>query len=255
MDANGTVTYSVDGGIATITFSHPKGNSLPGSLLRRMAEVVDECSQDQQARVVLLRSEGNKSFCGGASFDELLAVETEAQGKEFFMGFARLILAMRRCPKFIITRVQGRAVGGGVGVISASDYALAMDTASIRLSELALGLGPFVVGPAVEKRVGFSAFSALAIDATSWRDANWALEKGFYADIFGDIHRLDEAVGILAKTLAASNPEAMAELKRNFSADTAHWNTLLEERAAISGRLVLSEFTSRALSAYRAKKK
>ena len=250
---SGTVSLSTADGIATIRFGHPKGNSLPGELLRRLAEAVQEAGADAAARVVVLRSEGTGPFCAGASFDELRAIDDAATGKEFFLGFARLILAMRSCPKFVIARVHGKAVGGGVGVVAASDYAIALEGASVRLSELAVGIGPFVVGPVIEKKIGLAAFQALAVDAAGWRDAAWAGRAGLYAHVVPTPSELDAAVDALARRLAASNPEAMARLKAVFWAGTEDWDRLLDERAAMSGTLVLSEFTRSAIAAFAAR--
>lgn len=246
----GTVEVAAAHGIATILFAHPKGNSLPAALLRDLAAAVDRVATDEMVRVVVLRSEGTGPFCAGASFDELRAIGDAAGGKEFFMGFARLILAMRRCPKLIVARVHGKAVGGGVGIVAASDYAIASGRASVRLSELAVGIGPFVVGPAIERKIGTGAFAALAVDASSWRDAEWAERHGLFARLCATDGDLDEAVQSLASTLAKSNPEAMARLKRTFWEGTEHWDALLEERAAMSGTLVLSDFTRDAIASF-----
>ena len=240
-------------GICTIEFGHPASNSLPGSLLRELAQTITDCGADARTKVIVLRSGGNRAFCAGASFDELVAIENEAQGLEFFSGFALVINAMRTCPRLIIGRVQGKAVGGGVGLASSVDYCLATEHASVKLSELAVGIGPFVVGPAVERKVGTSAMSQLAIDASSWRDAQWAAVHGLYAEVFPDVEALDAAVHALAQRLAASNPEAMTELKGIFWAGTEHWDALLSDRAAISGRLVLSDFTRNAIAQFKAK--
>ena len=240
-------------GVATIRFGHPKGNSLPGALLRNLAESVTAVGADDRARVIVLRSEGSGPFCAGASFDELQAIADPATGKEFFMGFARLILAMRQAPKFIVSRIHGKAVGGGVGVTAASDYALATRAASVKLSELAVGIGPFVVGPVIEKRIGLGAFSALAVDATNWRDAAWAERHGLFAEVHDDVAALDAAVDALAARLAASNPDAMRRLKGAFWQGTDHWDQLLEERAEMSGTLVLSDFTRAALARFAAR--
>ncbi len=249
---DGYVNTKIDNGIATIEFFHPKKNSLPGSLLKELAAAVKGAGEDDAARVIVLRSAGEGPFCAGASFDELLAIDRFERGKEFFMGFARLILAMKKAPKFVITRVQGKTVGGGVGVVSASDYALATEQASIKLSELALGIGPFVVGPAVTHKIGSGAFAALSID-TGWREAAWAKTHGMYADVYRSIAELDAAVDALAHKLAASSPDAMAQLKAVFWQGTEHWDELLEQRAEMSGRLVLSEFTRRAIQAFKQK--
>lgn len=246
MTESGIVETSVADRIATITFSHPKGNSLPGSLLADLARTVREAGTNPHARVIVLRSEGEGAFCGGASFSELKAITNEADGSAFFAGFATLILAMIRAPKFIVTRVQGKTVGGGVGLVAASDYAVASAAASVRLSELAVGIGPFVVGPVIEKKIGLAAFSALAVDA-EWRDSAWAERHGLFASVMKTAADLDREVSSRAKALAASNPEAMARLKSAFWAGTESWDELLRLRAAASGKLVLSEFARRAV--------
>ena len=249
----GTVATEIRDGIATVRFHHPKSNSLPGSLLRALAAEVTRLAAEPEARVVVLRSDGTGPFCAGASFDELRAIRDVASGKEFFMGFARLILAMRRCPKFVLARVHGKTVGGGVGVVAASDYAIATSNAAVKLSELAVGIGPFVVGPVIERKIGPAAFQALAIDATEWRDAEWAGRVGLYAQVVPDVTGLDAALNALATKLAASNPEAMAKMKAVFFRDTDDWDTLLAERAEMSGTLVLSDFTRNALAAFAAR--
>ena len=245
MGAEGGVNKSISGGIATIEFSHPMSNSLPGKLLAGLAREIGEAGNDPEVRVIVLRSAGEKAFCGGASFEELIAIKEEESGLRFFSGFANVINACRKCPKIIIGRVQGKAVGGGVGLASATDYCLATEAASVKLSELAIGIGPFVVGPAVERKMGLSAMSHLALNATEWQPAQWAREKGLYNAVYPTISELDRALEQLAATLSASSPSAMAELKKIFWAGTESWDRLLTERAGISGRLVLSEFTKK----------
>jgi methylglutaconyl-CoA hydratase len=236
---HGHVNTIIADGLATIEFYHPKGNSLPADILKKLAEAIDEANQEPQVRLILLRSEGEKAFCAGASFDELKMITTEEEGARFFMGFAHVINAMRRCRKFIIGRVQGKCVGGGVGMAATVDICLATEAADVKLSELAVGIGPFVVGPAVERKIGLSAFSQLAIQATEWKTAEWARSKGLFAELYPDVNALDQGVYQLATTLLGSNPEAMAEMKKMFWQGTDHWEQLLPERAAISGRLVL----------------
>lgn len=245
----GTVSSEIKGGIATITFSHPKGNSLPGPLLRELAEQIAAAGREESGVVIVLRSTGDGPFCAGASFAELQAISDRRSGRDFFIGFARLILAMRSCPKLIITRVHGKTVGGGVGVIAASDYAIATRAASLRLSELAVGIGPFVVGPAIERKIGSGAFAAMAADA-DWRDADWGERHGLFARLVDDVAELDEAVRTTAERLAGFNPEAMATLKRVLWEGTEHWERLLPQRAEMSGGLVLSDFTRRAIEAF-----
>ena len=242
----GRVTSETSDGVATITFSHPKSNSLPGKLLAELATQVTQAGENPDARVILIRSEGNGAFCAGASFDELQAIYDAGSGKQFFMGFVNLILAMIRAPKFVVTRVHGKAVGGGVGIVSASDYAIAAKGASLKLSELAVGLGPFIVGLPSQRKIGMGAFSAMAVDA-DWRDASWGYQHGLYAELHSDVAAMDAAIDSRLKTLSKSNPEAMALLKRIFWEGTEAWAEQLEARAEMSGTLVLSEFTTQAI--------
>ena len=243
---SGRVESEVSDGIATITFSHPKSNSLPGSLLAALATEVTIAGQDAAAKVIVLRSEGDGPFCAGASFAELQAIQDAEGGKRFFMGFVNLILAMIRAPKFIVTRVHGKAVGGGVGIVSASDYAIATKDADLKLSELAVGLGPFIVGLPIQKKIGMGPFTAMSIDA-DWRSAKWGKKHGLYVDVHDDIAALDEALDKRVKMLASSNPEAMAQLKKVFWEGTEDWPAQLDARASMSGTLVLSDFTSKAV--------
>ncbi len=240
-------------GITTITFYHPQSNSMPGKLLRELAENIENAGNNNNTKVIILQSEGEKAFCAGASFDELISIKDLETGKTFFSGFAMVINAIRKAPKFVIARVQGKAVGGGVGIASAADYTLAVDSASVKLSELAVGIGPFVVGPAVERKIGTSAFTSLSINATEWQSAQWAKEKGLYVDIFKTSEEMDVAISTLAEKLSKSNPEAMQMLKKVFWRGTENWDTLLIERAEMSGKLVLSEFTINAINQFKSK--
>lgn len=251
--SEGKVESAIENGIGTITFFHPQSNSLPGQLLRALAKEIEKLGKDDNAKVIVLKSAGDKAFCAGASFDELISIKDFETGKTFFSGFAGVINAMRKVPKFVIARVQGKAVGGGVGVASAADYTLATENASVKLSELAVGIGPFVVGPAVERKIGNAAFSALSINATEWQTAQWAKEKGLYVDVFKTTEELDAAVATLAEKLSKSNPEAMMLLKKAIWQGTDHWDTLLIERAEMSGKLVLSDFTVKAIEKFKAK--
>jgi len=239
----GKVETWITNGIAAIEFFHPQSNSLPGALLHNLAAEIENAGNNTDVKVIVIKSTGDKTFCAGASFDELISITDFETGKKFFSGFAAVINAMRKAPKFIIARVQGKAVGGGVGIASAADYTLATETASIKLSELNVGIGPFVVGPAVERKVGTSAFAALAINASEWYSAQWAKEKGMYVNIYPAIDELDGAVDELATKLSQSSPEAMMMLKKVFWEGTENWDTLLAERAEMSGELVLSKFT------------
>lgn len=250
----GHVEYTIaESGIATIEFGHPLSNSLPGKILRKLADTITELGKNDDVKVIVLRSSGERAFCAGASFDELISINDLETGKVFFSGFASVINACRKCPKLIIGRVQGKAVGGGVGVASAVDYCFATKYADVKLSELAVGIGPFVVGPAVERKIGTSAMSQLAINATEWRSARWAKDNGLYAEIFESAEEMDERINELATTLSKSNPEAMMLLKKIFWEGTEHWDNLLAERAAMSGKLVLSDFTVNAINKFKKK--
>jgi methylglutaconyl-CoA hydratase len=250
---NGYVTSETHNGITTIEFFHPQSNSLPRHLLEALANEVHDVGRDAATRVIILRSGGEKAFCAGASFDELTKISDDKKGFQFFSGFADVINAMRKCPKLIIGRIHGKCVGGGVGLAAAVDYAIAVEGAEVKLSELAVGIGPFVVGPAVERKIGLSAFSQLAIDASMWRNGDWARRKGLYAELHPTVEGMDESISRLANQLAKSSPEAMRELKQVFWKGTENWDELLYSRAEISGRLVLSEFTKEAIGKFKAK--
>lgn len=249
----GHVKTQNSNGIATIEFFHPAHNSLPSNLLTQLTDAIQAAGKDPSVSVVLLTSGGERTFCAGASFDELAAIDRFETGQRFFLGFANVINAMRECPKFIVVRAHGRAIGGGVGLCAAADYCIASQYATIKLSELAVGFGPFVIGPAVERRMGLSAFSELAINATEWRTAYWAKEKGLFNDVFETNEQLNAYLTHFTEKLAHSSPEAMLELKRVFWKNTEHWPELLAERAAISGRLALSDFTKKAIAAFKEK--
>ncbi|MEM0519104.1 enoyl-CoA hydratase/isomerase family protein [Aequorivita flava] len=244
------VKQEIKNNIATTEFFHPAHNSLPGDLLAKLANTITEAGNNDEVKVIILKSGGDRTFCAGASFNELISINDAETGKVFFSGFANVINAMRKCPKFIIGRIQGKTVGGGVGVASATDYCMATKFAAIKLSELNVGIGPFVVGPAVERKLGTSGFSQIAIDANSFYDAEWARQKGLYNQVFDSLEELDEAVQKFAENLCNYNPEAMAEMKKVFWSGTENWDELLAERAVISGRLVLSEFTKHTLKKF-----
>lgn len=245
------VNTKIEKGIATIEFFHPAHNSLPGDLLAKLVDAINETGKNHEVKVVILKSGGERTFCAGASFKELMSINDAETGRVFFSGFANVINAMRKCPKFIIGRIQGKTVGGGVGVASATDYCMASKFASIKLSELNVGIGPFVVGPAVERKLGLTGMSQIAIDANTFYDAEWARQKGLYAQVYDSTEALDEAVQAFAENLCRYNPEAMKEMKKVMWAGTEDWDNLLAERAAISGRLVLSEFTKETLKRFK----
>jgi len=245
------VNSTIEKGIATIAFFHPAHNSLPGDLLAKLVEAINEAGSNDEVKVVILKSGGERTFCAGASFKELMSIDKAETGRIFFSGFANVINAMRKCPKFIIGRIQGKTVGGGVGLAAATDYCMASKFASIKLSELNVGIGPFVVGPAVERKIGLTGMSQIAIDANSFYDAEWARQKGLYAQVYDSTEALDEAVQVFAENLCNYNPEAMAEMKKVMWTGTENWDTLLAERASISGRLVLSDFTKETLKKHK----
>jgi methylglutaconyl-CoA hydratase len=254
------VNSEIKNGMGTITFFHPQSNSMPGTQLRNLANEVEKLGKDDLVKVIVLKSESENlpngkagAFCAGASFDELISIKDLDTGIKFFSGFAAVINAMRKAPKFVIARVHGKAVGGGVGIASAADYTFATEAALIKLSELAVGIGPFVVGPAVERKVGNSAFCQLTINATEWQSAQWAKEKGLYAELFANTIDMDKGIETLASKLASSNPEAMALLKKVMWQGTENWDELLIERAGMSGKLVLSEFTINAINKFKQK--
>ena len=245
------VKQHIENNIATIEFFHPEQNSLPGEILGKLAATIEAAGKNDEIKIIILKSGGDRTFCAGASFGELISINDAATGKVFFSGFANVINAMRKCPKFIIGRIQGKTVGGGVGIAAAADYCMASKFASIKLSELNVGIGPFVVSPAIERKIGVSGMSQIAIDANTFYDANWAKDKGLYANIFESIEELDQATLAMATHLCTYNPEAMMEMKKIFWRGCDNWDELLEERAAISGRLVLSDFTKETLKRFK----
>jgi len=253
MPDQGSITHNISDQISTIEFHHPKGNSLPGKLLKKLSEKIDEASKSEESHVIVIRSGGDGAFCAGASFDELLAITNLEEGKNFFMGFANVLNAMRRSSKFIIARIHGKVVGGGVGIAACADYTFAHNSASVKLSELAVGIGPFVVGPAVGRKIGVGAFTTMSVDARSWYDANWALNNNLYSSVYASVEEMDQAIGKLAGELASSNPQAMKELREIQWSGTGHWAPTLEQRAEISGRLVLSDFTSEFIKEFKKK--
>lgn len=247
----GSLYTKIENKIATIEFGHPASNSFPSFLLQRLTNELTKLSQNKDVSVIILKSQGEKAFCAGASFDELLQIDDLEKGEKFFSGFANVINAMRKCSQLIIGRIQGKTVGGGVGLAAACDYAFATEAASIKLSELTIGIGPFVIAPAVERKMGTAALGELTIAGHEWQNAYWAKERGLYAKVYETITEMDKEVDFLAQKLASYNPEALADMKRILWENSSNWDSLLLERAAISGKLVLSEFTKNALSQFK----
>ncbi len=260
---DGYVKTEKEHGISTIEFYHQQSNSLPGKLLESLAQIIHSEGLNPDTKVIILKSAGEVGgpsgkagvFCSGASFDELQAIQSQQQGLEFFSGFAKVINAMRKAPQFVVARIHGKCIGGGVGIAASADYAIAVEGSDIKLSELAVGIGPFVVGPAVQRKIGFSSFSQLTIDAGTWRSADWAKRKGLYAELHPEISGMDDSIERLSFTLSHSNPEAMKELKKLFWQGTENWDELLKERAAISGRLILSDYSKSFIEKFKSKVK
>lgn len=250
---NGSLYIKIINRVAYVEFGHPASNSFPSVLLHRLADAFEELSVNKEVAVIVLQSEGEKAFCAGASFDELLAIENMQQGKLFFSGFAKVLNAMRVCRKLVVGRIQGKTVGGGVGLIAACDYAMATEAASIKLSELSIGIGPFVIAPAIERKIGTPNLAELTLAAHEWKNAYWAKEKGLYARVFESITDMDKEIVFFAEKLASYNPEALLEMKKLLWKGTENWSTALIENAAISGELVLSEFTRNALEKFKNK--
>jgi methylglutaconyl-CoA hydratase len=253
--STGYVKVETHNGITTIEFFHPQSNSLPATILADLEQEIHSAGTDDATKVIVLRSGGDQAFCAGASLDELVAIKTAKEAQDFFTNFANVFNAMRKCPKLIIGRVQGRCVGGGVGIAASVDYCIAWENVEVKLSELSLGFGPFVIGPVIERKIGTSAFSQLAIDSTLWRNAEWCKRKGLFPEVHPSIESMDEAVDRLANSLAQHNPDAMREMKKIFWKGTEHWDDLLKERAQINGNLVISEFTKNAIAKFKSKVK
>ena len=248
---NGSLYTSIENKIATIEFGHPASNSFPSILLDRLEAEINKLSDNKEVNIILLKSEGEKAFCAGASFNELIEIDDLESGKKFFSGFANVINAMRSCKKLIVGRVQGKTVGGGVGLVSACDYAMATDAAAIKLSELSIGIGPFVIAPAVERKMGVGGLAELSLAAHEWRNAYWAKEKGLYAKVFESIEDMDKEIELFTEKLASYNPDALTQIKKTLWKDTDHWAHSLYENASVSGELVLSEFTKNALAKFK----
>ncbi|MDQ6814236.1 MAG: enoyl-CoA hydratase-related protein [Bacteroidota bacterium] len=253
--SGGYVKTEKEHGITTIEFYHEQNNAMPAKLLETLAQTIHSEGVNSSTKVIILKSGGDRVFCAGASFDELENITTAQEGAQFFSGFAKVINAMRKTPQFIIARIHGKCLGGGVGIAAAADYAIAVEGADIKLTELAIGIGPFVIGPAVQRKIGLSSFTQLTIDSNTWRSADWARRKGLYAELHPEISGMEDSIERLSFTLSHSNPEAIKELKREFWSGTENWDDLLKERATISGRLILSEHSHEAIKKFKNKSK
>lgn len=253
MSDQGYVNKTIKEGVGEIEFFHPKSNSLPSVLLKELSESIQEFGSNNEVTVIHLKSGGDKAFCAGASFDELLSINNKEEGQSFFSGFANVILAIKNAPKFVVTQVQGKVVGGGVGIVCASDYVIALDSASVKLSELSIGIGPFVIGPAVERKIGVGAFSSLTINATEWKSGSWAESVGMYSKIVDSKEALNSEIYTLLYRLSKSSPQATQEIKGMLWGNTENWKEEMSFRAKQSGELVLSDFTKETLSAFKKK--
>ena len=249
------VKHTVLNGIATISFFHPEQNSLPTIVLRSLIKTINLLSNDSGILVIILKSDGRGTFCAGANFTEMLEINDSISGYKYFNGFADLINTMRLCPKLIIVRVQGKSVGGGVGLLAAGDYCMATKDAAIKLSDFNIGIGPFVIEPAIERKIGRSNMAQLTIDATSFYSPAWALDKSLYNAVYDDIKSLDIAVQDFAVKISNFNPIAVTKMKEIFWKGTEDWGLLLSERAYLSGKFVLSPYTKKALKLFKQKKK
>ena len=247
----GSIETIINGNIATLLFFHPSSNSFPSTLLQQLTDEINTLSKNDSVSIIILKSAGTGAFCAGASFDELLSVSNYEEGSRFFSGFANVINAMRKCPKLIIGRIHGKAVGGGVGLASACDYSFATTKSEIKLSEIAIGIGPFVIEPAVSRKIGKMAMSEMTLNPTAWKTSKWAFEKGLFSEVFENIEELDIRLEEYTNELSSYNPDALLEMKKVLWEGTSHWDSLLYERAAISGRLVLSDFTKNALEKFK----
>lgn len=248
---SGTITTSILNQVATIEFSHPASNSFPSTLLQELTDEINTLSKNDSASIIILKSSGTGAFCAGASFDELLSINNYEDGSRFFSGFANVINAMRKCPKLIIGRIHGKAVGGGVGLAAACDYSFATTKSEIKLSEIAIGIGPFVIEPAVSRKIGKMAMAEMTLNPTVWKTSKWAFEKGLFSEVFETIEELDNRLNQYVTEISSYNKEALNEMKKVLWEGTNHWDSLLYERAAISGRLVLSDFTKNALEKFK----
>lgn len=247
------VKTTIQNKVAQIAFYSPASNSLASSQLKDLEQAILTAGANKEVNVIHLKSDGERAFCAGASFDELLAIEDLENGTQFFMGFANVINAIKTCDKIVVTSVQGKTVGGGVGIAAASDYVFATENASVKLSELAIGIGPFVIEPAVSRKMGLSNFTELTLNPQGWKSASWAKQSGLYHHVCESLEEMNKNVLVYLNKLASYNPQALKELKTVLWRGTENWSELLKERAAVSGQLVLSNETKKALSQFKNK--
>ena len=236
------VTSQIKNHISEITFGTPKSNSLPSEILEKLAQIILTEGSKPEVKAILLKSEGEKAFCAGASFDELLEINDLETSKKFFGGFAKVLNAMRNCGKIVVVRVQGKTTGGGVGIACAADYCFATENASLALTEINLGIGPFVIGPYVERKIGKSQFTAMAIDA-DFRSANWAEQHNIYHSVSPTIAEMDAEVAQFLEKLATKSTDALALIKKVSWEGTEHFDKLMPKRILMSASLLLEDST------------
>jgi methylglutaconyl-CoA hydratase len=253
MMSDAYVRTETQGALSIIEFYYPPVNSLPGFILKKLENAIIKEGENPDTHLILLRSGGKRAFCAGASFDELSEIGNLEDGKKFFSGFANVINAMRKSSKIIVGRVHGKTVGGGVGLVCAMDYCFAVEKAAIRLSELAVGIGPFVVGPAVERKIGLAKMTQITLTPATWQSSDWAKDSGMFTEVFPTVSEMDQHIIEFTNTLLSYNPRALHDLKRTLWEGYDHWDALLIQRAEISGKLVLSEFTRSAIAKFKAK--
>ena len=226
--------------ISHIEFGTSKSNSLPGEILELLAQTILSEAAKVDVKAIVLKSSGEKAFCAGASFDELLQIDELEISKKFFGGFAKVLNAMRTCGKLVIVRVQGKTTGGGVGIACGADYCFATKDSSLALTELNLGIGPFVIGPYVERKIGKSEFTAMAIDA-DFRSAQWAERNHIYHVVSDSIEEMDEKLTVFLDTLASRSADALALLKKVSWEGSEHFEKLMPERIQMSASLILED--------------
>jgi len=235
----GNITYTVDNHVAIVFFETESHNSLTLENLKTLADYFNKASEDKNVKIVLLKS-GGKTFCAGANFNQLLSIENFEDGKAFFMGFGNLILAIKKCDKIVVGRIHGKAIGGGVGLTAACDFTIASEFATIRLSELNIGLGPLVIGPMVERKLGLSGLSALSLNPKEWKTAYWAQQKGLFNEVFQTQIQADAYLATYIESMTNTSLQAMTIVKKMLWENTENWDELLESRAEQSAKLLLT---------------
>ncbi|WP_337184259.1 crotonase/enoyl-CoA hydratase family protein [Shinella sp.] len=209
-----TISVSVDRrGVAALTLRrHAQHNALSGLMIRELTAVAGLLAEDRAVRVVVLTGEG-ESFCAGGDLNwmkEQIAATREERIAEA-RRLALMLKALRDLPKPLVARVNGQAYGGGVGLISVCDAAIAVEGARFGLTETRLGLIPATISPYVAARIGPAAFLRFATSARLF-DAVVARDIGLVSRIVSP-EALDEAVGAEIAPYFAASPNAVAAAK------------------------------------------